>query len=128
MEPFYNSKTVLEAVLYLGLLLGGLVFVSKDIEDYLSGSTNYSVTSEPLSLKDLPTLTVCLGRRPIYLYDQNGNLLTQYDKIVYGQNFSIDIRISSQAGSNTTLQENKYVEVISGLQVHLSELFLSKKR
>ena len=115
MEPS-KSKTVLEAILYLGLLIGGLVFVSKDIKDYLSGTTNYSISKEPLTLKDLPTLTVCLSVRH------------QHEKIIYGPDFSIDIRITHIGESNATLQENKYVEVMSGLKIHLSELILSKKR
>ena len=48
-----------EVLLYLGLLVGALVFCWQNVDDYFLGSTGYISTQEPLTLRDIPTLTFC---------------------------------------------------------------------
>ena len=53
----------LEVILYLGLLMGAVIFVQQTIEEYRDGATSFIVTQEPISLSDLPTLTICWNRK-----------------------------------------------------------------
>ena len=41
------------------LLMAAILSVKQTIEEFLEGSTLYSTTNEPLTLHDLPTLTIC---------------------------------------------------------------------
>ena len=52
-------KQLFESVLYLGLLGGAILFVRKNILDYIQGQTDFSTTHEHLTLRDLPSLVIC---------------------------------------------------------------------
>ena len=52
----------LEVVLYVSLFIGGLIFSWETIQEYLDGSTSYSLTKEPITLHDMPTLALCWDR------------------------------------------------------------------
>ena len=68
-----------KVVWYLLLLTGSSVFIYKTFQEYLQGSTFYSVTKEPLNLHDLPTLTLC------WIIDGSD------PPREYGQDFTIDV-------------------------------------
>ena len=54
-------------LLYLGLLIGAGLFVytnvGSDFQDYISGRTSYAVGRKPITLKDIPTWTLCFKLR-----------------------------------------------------------------
>ena len=53
------TKKLLVVVLYFTFFLCGILFVNHSVEEYMEGSTGYSVRHEPLTLNDLPTTKVC---------------------------------------------------------------------
>ena len=104
-------------VLYLLLLAGSTIFIYETFQEYLQASTFYSVTKEPLTLNDLPTLTLCW-------------VLWPYGKIqksVYGKNFTIDVRVLEKQAKIITLIENQHVPTIFGLKIHLEEIWPENK-
>ena len=103
-------RQLFESLLYLVLLVGGLVFVQTSWQDYIAGKTDVSVSKEPLSLKDLPTLTMCL------VFDKT-------EWLIYGQNYTIDVSISETKNQTITLEENKWVKALFSLEFHFMELF-----
>ena len=70
-------KTPLKVLLYVGLLVGGLTFSLETIQEYLKGSTSHYSTSEPITLYDIPTLSICW--------------LWRYDRDIYGKDFSLEL-------------------------------------
>ena len=54
-----SLERLLKFLLYLGYLVGALWFSKKAINEYMEGTTGYSVTQEPITLQDMPTLTTC---------------------------------------------------------------------
>ena len=74
-------KRFAKVILYLGLLAGALAFCSQNVLDYLDGSTDYASKQEPISLKDLPTLTFCWPLSSIYHSFFNGTKLV-YENIL----------------------------------------------
>ena len=74
-------KFAFEVLLYLGLLAGCLIFVKESIIEYLKGITSYSVTHEPLLMKDLPTVTFCIEY----------GLLFGPDELIYGSHFTASV-------------------------------------
>ena len=77
-----------EVLLYIGLLIGAIIFVKQKIEEYSNGATSYTVTQEPQSLSDLPTLTICLQR----WYRNWNTSVYEIRSNVYGENVSIELR------------------------------------
>ena len=60
-------------IFYLGLLVAALLFVKDSFEEYTQGNTFYSVSHEPLTLQDMPTLTFCYKYHQFdfWMSDQN---------------------------------------------------------
>ena len=54
-----KSKNILDNVLYAGLLLWALLFIKQPFENFLNRITDHSFTHAPITLNDLPTVTVC---------------------------------------------------------------------
>ena len=53
-------KTILiEALLYVGFLIGAIFFVQQSVSEFMEGTTSYSESHERISLQDLPTVTYC---------------------------------------------------------------------
>ena len=52
-------KNYLGALLYLGLLACALVYIRDSFIEYLSGKTYYTVSQEPITMHDVPTVTLC---------------------------------------------------------------------
>ena len=106
---FLYIKTPLKVLLYISLLVGGLIFSWETIQEYLKGSTSHYSTSEPITLNDIPTLSVCW--------------LWRYDRDIYGKDFSLEFKLWNDSKS-VTLIEDESVKVWSGLEFHLSKLHL----
>ena len=101
-----------KVVWYLLLLTGSSVFIYKTFQEYLQGSTLYSVTKEPLNLHDLPTLTLCWiihGSDPPRVYEED---------------FTIDVRVLEKQEKIITLIEDQNVRTLFSLDVHLEQIWL----
>ena len=106
---------------YLGLLAGSLIFVEKNIENYIAGSTSYAVTQEPLSPYDLPAVTICWP-----LSRLGGK------RMVSGENFLLDARLSHNEDGHTHTKitnviENTWSPALHSVEIHLSQLLITKK-
>ena len=112
MESPFNpkAKRSIKALLFLGFLIGGLIFAKQSFESYLNGHISYSVTKNKLTLKDQPTVTMCL----ISDYGQ--------DKYTYGEDIHFNLTFNDEARRTITLVMNAYHETSLGLRVKLSEL------
>ena len=51
---------LLNVLFYIGFMLVTLFFVRKSVEECLSGDMAYDEKEVPVTLDDLPTLTICL--------------------------------------------------------------------
>ena len=104
-------KKLLNILVYLGLLAGGLKVVWDAIEDYKKGSTDYSTRTELLTLKDLPTLTFC------------------FDGYEYGsEDFMIKLKVIEKDQGTVTLVLDQKVATLYQLEFHFSELLMVESR
>ena len=94
-----KQKVFLEVVLYLGLLVGCLIFVAKSIDEYMSGFTSYSISHAPIFMTDLPTVSFCI----------ESDWLFGADEWKYGSHFSLEVQkirkartAENKCGSRTT--------------------------
>ena len=112
------TKTLLvEALLYVGFLIGAVFFVQQSISEFMEGTTSYSESHEPISLQDLPSLTVCVDNWS-YAFGLN---FTQ----VYGNNLWIAANVSENGNYKTvTLIENRGVQTMFGLTIRLKQIVL----
>ena len=54
-----RAKQYSKPLLYLVLLISALVYVKSSIDEYMRGRTFYSETRKPITVHDIPTLTIC---------------------------------------------------------------------
>ena len=101
-----SPKKVFEGLLYLSLLTGALIFVWHTILEFLEGETSFSVRQELITLGDLPSLTICL---PIV------------KRLVYGQDFVIDVKVFENEENTIQLVENQSVKTLFDIDFHLRE-------
>ena len=95
---------------YLTLLTGALIVVFHNIEDFLEDKTYYSVAYEPVTLRDLPTLTICWP-------------LNNFTKVMhYGKDFTIDMKVLGHLNKTVTLVENKSVNIFD-IAIHFSKIW-----
>ena len=59
---------ILELAIYIGLLIGALLCSKQSFESYFYENTDYAIKREPLSIDDLPTLTICFRYINVYSY------------------------------------------------------------
>ena len=52
-------RKYLGALLYLGLLACALVYVRNSFIEYWSGNTLYTMSQKPVTVHDVPTITLC---------------------------------------------------------------------
>ena len=57
------EKRLMNCLLYLVLLTGGLIFCAQTFQKFRDGNTSYIIQSEAITLNDLPTLTTCMLNR-----------------------------------------------------------------
>ena len=105
---------VLAWLLYFVLLAGALVFCWQTLQEFSLGSKGYSISqNEPMALSDPPTLTICLELRRDF----------DREYLVYGQDLFIQLKLTiDETVETTTLQEDKDVPSVFGLQIHLMSL------
>ena len=108
----------LKVLLYLILLFCAFGFVKQTIEEFLSDNTAYSMSQEPISLRDLPTMTICWRVDPKSIFG--------FPRQIYGKDFTTDIRfLEEKTEKTTTLVENQSVPTHFGIYVYISEFLIS---
>ena len=104
-----GTRKTLGVLVYLALLAIALILCWHEVKSYLDGNTDFSVSHEPLTMKDLPTLSICLhSAEQIFPADQ---------KFIYGKNLLIyatilHTTIDTYSGS-MLLDENKSITIIN---------------
>ena len=105
-------KASFRQLLHFSLLILALVFCRRNLVDYLEEKTYYVVTKEPLTPKDLPTLTLCLPPSSI-VYPPESNTSTY----ILGQNMNIKARVLEKSDNNIVLMEDTSVQALHGLEL-----------
>ena len=92
----------LKIVCFIILMEVAMLFAKQNIEDYIAGRTSYSIGQAPLTLFDLPTLTICLNSREVISSIPKPKY-RDYGLYVYGRNFTIKLSIPKHStATNTT--------------------------
>ena len=85
--PLVAKKTVIvEFIIYTILLSTSFYLIHVMIKEYLAENTYFSVSKEPITIEDLPTITICIATRK-NKNDEKG----QPRPVEYGQDFVIQI-------------------------------------
>ena len=111
-----QTRKLTDVLVYLGLVACVIFFVRTSIIEFLEGGRGYATTQESLSLNDFPTLVICL-RYPQYQYS--------IDKSI-----SVFANVKEETGQGQTVRLREFISVptLTGLELHLSELWPRKKR
>ena len=96
---------IVKIIWYLVLFLCASWFVWKNVVDFLEGKTMYSTEHVPISLHDIPTMTICLSAK---------------ERLVYAKHLSIVAKVLRKDALK--LELNRGVQAVFGLQLYLSEL------
>ena len=98
-------KRVIKTLLHIALTIGAILFVNytEIISQFLDGKTTYASSHEPLTLHDLPALTICWDA-PVSL-DWFG--FTVLHKRVYGQDLLIELRVIEGKEQNVILKRKQ---------------------
>ena len=83
-----KMRKYLGILLYLGLLACALVYVRNSFIEYLSGKTYYTMSQKPVTVHDVPTVTLCS--------DRFGEMPFEGE---YGKTFRIELSDLSDCGS-----------------------------
>ena len=112
-----TARKILEFIFYVGLLVFALVFCWQTVQEYTKATTSYSVTQQHITLRDLPTITICWN---VDKYRDLGG--------TYGKDFSIDVRVVNKENKKAVpLMENENVQTLFNLELHLREIRQAKK-
>ena len=112
-----EAQKVLKVLIYLGLLTCGLILSWQTVKEYQKGVTSYALSQESVTLDDLPTWTMCY-----YRACATGDPCDQ-KVLLYGVNFVIDVKVSEKQEKTVTLELNKYVKTLFGLEIRLDEMW-----
>ena len=105
-------KKGLKSLSYLVLFASALAFCWQNFVEHLRGSTGFSVTEEPITLRDLPTLTFCWD-----IENGRDNL-----PVVYGEDFYVNATVPDHDKETITISENQGTQALFELQLQISEL------
>ena len=106
-------EKLVAALLFIILLLSGLLFVKQSFVAYIEGEANFSLTMEPITLDDLPAVTMCfVGVRSRY----------NRKAWINGRDFSVEAKVSEETQKKFTLKDNKYIETLFGLEIKFSRM------
>ena len=114
-------------LLYLALMLCGILFVIHYFEEFINGGTGYAESTVPISLHDLPTVTLCFSTSRT-----DGSNINEYSrKYHYQEDFTIQHRVvgkineTSGKDKSITLLEDQNVATLFGLEIKLADLKLT---
>ena len=110
-----NWRLLFYVLFYIGLLVSSLSFLLDSFEVYLSEATDYSETYEPITLNDLPTVTLCL-------IDTHGWNFEGME-FIHGKNIMIDAKFFEKKG----MAEKPRYFTSPHLETHASNFKLSRK-
>ena len=105
-------RKLAEGLLYICLLVLALEFCKENVNDYMGGTTQYSETWEPLTVIDLPTVSVCLPPYDFIFppeYKQTGYVL--------GENVLIHTKVFEKEEETVQLETNKSVQTLYGIEI-----------
>ena len=114
-----EAQKVLKVLLYLGLLTCGLILSWQTVKEYQKGVTSYALSQKPVTLDDLPTWTICYHRACA----AGEKDCTRKKVLLYGENYVIDVKVSEKQEKTVTLELNKYVKTLFGLEIRLDEMW-----
>ena len=122
-------KNILDNVLYAGLLLCALLFIKQPFENFLNRITDHSFTHAPITLNDLPTVTVCF-MQPFWFRGQDDRYHHRSaNNLKIGKHLQIDVKIFEQNTTKTvTLVENKGVSTLFGIELYLKRLHVDPSK
>ena len=104
------SLKVLKSIAFAALLVTSFLFVSTQVKSFWDGKTLLIESKRPLSVDDMPTLTICFK---------------DLAQLKYGQDINIMAHIPYTA-SLTTLKMG--LTIIGDRLVHLKKLYLDPTR
>ena len=105
----------------MSLFLISTVFVLIPLmNDFLKGSTNYSLQNLEISLDDLPTVSLCVELRGKRIPNTNPQKY-DYERMLYGKAFTIDVKVIEHKNNTITLEEDTSIQTLYGIQVSLKE-------
>ena len=84
------------------------------VVEFMQGKTHYLASTELATLRDLPTVVICLVMR-----DFKGGALRP---LIYGKSLKITATVYEKENKTVILEENKSIETWLDLHLHLSEL------
>ena len=79
-----SGREVLEYLVYVALVLTSTFFIAEMVKEYLAENTNFSITEEPITKEDLPTITIC-----ILIRTEKKEKEEEPRTIKYGQDFTV---------------------------------------
>ena len=88
LERSKALKAAKGMVLSVGFLTGAIAFVYQSVVEYMTENTAFAETLKPISLHDLPTMTLCLAT----VIMECGVWRNCEDPLVYGKDFSIFVK------------------------------------
>ena len=127
MLKFKVLTLILKVTAYLLLLAGGIVFVIRSINEYLEYKTNLTVTKEPLTLSDIPTIVLCHD----HLIPQVGDLSSAWGmERKYGKDFMFEAstRAGSISSGTVILSDEKSTTIVSNFNLTRSRLHANNER
>ena len=129
-------KRILDWGIYIGLLAPALVFVYHYVEEYLVGKTFFVKTTKPLTLHDLPVMTICFSypfsssvRRNL-THSQFELLQMELNNGIYLRTVNVYVSFGSNALTTFPLTiENNSIPIpeISGGEWILKESFIKEQ-
>ena len=117
---FRKSVWTLLCLCFLG---GFISFVWPTIKEYHDGATSYTEIHEPVSLGDFPTIVICLS----FEDDDEYIFTTELFPMTYKKDLVISATIFEKENKTVALLKDHFVQTLLGLDIELSELFLSRK-
>ena len=100
---------------YIVLLVGAIIYSRNAYYEYKLETTNFSEKNELLSIKDMPTLAMCL----FFKHVEND--------LIYGKDLSIIAEVSGTQTKKVILIEGQEVEFLYDLKIYLSKLMIRQK-
>ena len=79
----FNIASIVGKVFYISLLIAGFLFSKDAITQYREGKTATEVKKQPISLDDLPTITICYNKLKFLEENCNSDIMREFDNIYY---------------------------------------------
>ena len=122
------SRRLFGIFIYLGLLVGAVLFVKETVEEFIKSATSYTEEQKAVTLHDLPTIVVCLDfERNDTAYDVYMSPNLSLFPMTYGTDVVINVTVIEKGNKTVTLLKNQGVKTLFGLNIFLDELKMIQK-